>query len=56
MITFTITMLVTNIHIKNTREQDTIEDDERGQAEENIEAVKSELEKTRENQTYRHHK
>ena len=47
MATFTITVPVTNIHIKNTREQDTIEDDERGQAEENIEAVKSELEKTR---------
>ena len=43
MATFTITMLEKNIHIKTTRKQDTIEYDERDQAEK-IEAVKPELE------------
>ena len=45
MASFTITMLEKNIHIKNTRKKDTIEHDEREQAEQNIEAVKLELEK-----------
>ena len=45
MATFTINMLEKNIHIKNTRKHDTIEHDEREQAEQNIEAVKLELEK-----------
>ena len=45
MATFTITMSEKNIHIKNTRKQDTIEHDEREQAEQNIEAVEPELEK-----------
>ena len=45
MATFTITMPEKNIHIMNTRKQDTIEHDEREQAEQNIEAVKLELEK-----------
>ena len=47
MATFTITMLEKNIHIKNARKQDTIEHDEREQAEQNIEAVKPELENIR---------
>ena len=42
--TSTVTMLEKNIHVKNPRKQDTIEHDEREQAEENIEAVKLELE------------
>ena len=39
MATFTISMLGKNIHIKNTKKQDTIENDERDQVEKNIEAV-----------------
>ena len=39
MATFTINMLEKNIHIKNTRKHDTIEHDEREQAEQIIEAV-----------------
>ena len=45
MATFTITMPEKNIHTKNTRKQDTNEHDKREQAEQNIEAVKPELEK-----------
>ena len=45
MATFTINMLENIIHTKNTRKHDTIEHDEREQAEQNIEAVKLELEK-----------
>ena len=44
MATFTITMLGKNNHHKNTRKEDTREHDEREQAEQNIEAVKPELE------------
>ena len=44
MATFTITMLGKNNHHKNTGKQDTIAHDEREQAEQNIEAVKPELE------------
>ena len=47
MATFTIIMLEKNIHIKNTRKQDTIEHEELEQAEQNIEAVKLELEKNK---------
>ena len=43
MATFTINMLEKNIHIKNTRKHDTIEHDEREQAEQNLEAAKPEL-------------
>ena len=43
--TFTITMLGKNNHHKNTGKQDTIEHDEREQAEQNIEAVKPKVEK-----------
>ena len=42
--TSTVTMLEKNIHVKNPRKQDTMEHDEREQAERNIEAVKLELE------------
>ena len=45
MATFTINVHERNIHIKNTRKHDTMEHDEREQAEQNIEAVKPELEK-----------
>ena len=60
MATFTITMPGRNIHIKNTRKQDTIEYDERDQAEK-IEVGKPELEKNtrislKNNEKDRHHK
>ena len=45
MATFTVNMLERNIHIKNARKHDTIEHGKREQAEQNIEAVKPELEK-----------
>ena len=45
MATFTINMLEKNVHIKNTRKHDTIENDDREQAKQNIEAVKLGLEK-----------
>ena len=45
MATFMITMPGKNIHIKKTKKQDTIEYDERDQAEKNISIEMPELEK-----------